>query len=92
MCTRVRGAGTVARFLIGARSATKSIAIAVLLATLAAPAGAQVPPWFPDLTQQQDYTPHLVSSTDPEGANFHLRVIPPGATLTVFDVKGRGEQ
>lgn len=69
----------------------KSIAIAILLATLGAPAGAQIPPWFPDLTQQQTYTPHLVSSTDPEGANFDLRVIPPGATLTVFDVNGPGE-
>lgn len=69
----------------------KSIAVAILAAMLSVPAAAQIPPFFPNLTRQQTYTPHLASSTDPEGANFDLRVIPPGATLTVLNVDGPGE-
>jgi hypothetical protein len=50
----------------------------------------QTPDWQPDLTQQQTYTPHRASSTDPTGANHDFRTVAPGATLTVLDVDGPG--
>lgn len=51
----------------------------------------QISNWQPNLTQQQDYTPHLVSSTDPTGANHDFRTVAPGATYTVLNVNGPGE-
>lgn len=54
-----------------------------------APARAQT--WQPDLTQQQTYTLHRDSSTDPTGANRDFRTVAPGATYTVLDVNGPGE-
>jgi hypothetical protein len=50
----------------------------------------QTPTWQPDLTVQQTYTPHRVSSTDPTGANADFRRVAPGATLTVLDTDGPG--
>jgi hypothetical protein len=50
----------------------------------------QSPSWQPDLTQQQTYTPHRTSSTDPTGANADMRRVAPGATETVLDVDGPG--
>ena len=46
--------------------------------------------WQPDLTRQQTYTPHRVSSTDPLGANADSRKVAPGATFTVMDADGPG--
>ncbi len=51
---------------------------------------AQVSSWQPDLTIQQTYTPHRISSTDPTGANADFRSVEPGATLTIMDVDGPG--
>jgi hypothetical protein len=46
--------------------------------------------WQPDVTRQQTYTPHRVSSADPSGANADFRRVAPGATLTVLDAEGPG--
>jgi hypothetical protein len=53
-------------------------------------AWAQSPGWQPNLTQQQTYTTHRVSSSDPTGANLDSRKVEAGQTLTVFDVDGPG--
>ncbi len=50
----------------------------------------QTPSWQPDLTIQQTYRPHRVSSADPSGANADFRRVAPGAALTVLDVDGPG--
>lgn len=50
----------------------------------------QTPSWQPDLTQQQTYTPHRASSTDPKGGNADARRVAPGETYTVLDVDGPG--
>ena len=44
--------------------------------------------WQPDVTRQQSYVPHRISSTDPTGANRDARRVEPGATLTVMDADG----
>ena len=46
--------------------------------------------WQPDVTRQQSYVPHRISSTDPTGANRDARAVEPGATLTVMDADGPG--
>jgi len=46
--------------------------------------------WMPDLTQQQTYTWHLASSSDPTGANIDFRTVNPGETMTVLDTDGPG--
>ena len=51
---------------------------------------AQTANWMPDLTQQQTYTWHLASSSDPTGANIDWRTVNPGETLTVLDADGPG--
>lgn len=61
------------------------------LAMVAVCGAASPQSWQPSMTVQQDYTPHLASSTDPKGANNDYRTIPPGGTLTVLDVNGPGE-
>ncbi|HXP08642.1 MAG TPA: DUF2961 domain-containing protein, partial [Acidobacteriaceae bacterium] len=61
----------------------------VLAAATALPVCAQTPGW-PDPLQQQTYTPHRASSTDPTGANHDARTVAPGATLTVLDENGPG--
>lgn len=63
--------------------------LSVLLAACTA-GFCQTPSWQPDLTQQQTYTPHRASSTDPTGANQDFRTVAPGATLTVLDTDGPG--
>ncbi|HEX5434378.1 MAG TPA: glycoside hydrolase family 172 protein [Candidatus Angelobacter sp.] len=68
----------------------KRFAIWPLLLAASAMAFGQSPSWQPDLTQQQQYTPHRASSTDPTGANADRRVVAPGATVTVLDVDGPG--
>jgi hypothetical protein len=44
--------------------------------------------WQPDVTRQQNYVPHRISSTDPTGANRDARRVEPGTTLTVMDADG----
>jgi len=44
--------------------------------------------WQPDLTRQQSYVSHRISSADPTGANRDARGVQPGATLTVMDADG----
>ena len=69
------------------------IATALLLTAgfvLATNGYAQEQSWQPDLTRQQTYTPHRVSSTDPLGANADSRKVAPGATFTVMDADGPG--
>jgi hypothetical protein len=68
----------------------KRFAVWPLLLAASAMAFGQSPTWQPDLTQQQTYTPHRASSTDPTGANADRRVVAPGATITVLDVDGPG--
>jgi hypothetical protein len=63
--------------------------LSILLGTCAI-AFCQNPGWQPDLTQQQTYTPHRASSTDPTGANNDSRTVAPGETYTVLDVDGPG--
>ncbi len=60
------------------------------IATFVLPSYAQMQSWQPDLTVQQTYTPHRVSSTDPTGANADFRRVAPGATLTLLDSDGPG--
>src|SRR5580658_7050329 len=61
----------------------------VLTAGTALPVCAQTLGW-PDPLQQQTYTPHRASSTDPTGANHDSRTVASGATLTVLDNDGPG--
>jgi hypothetical protein len=61
----------------------------LLPALSAMPLCAQTAAW-PDATEQQTYTPHRASSTDPKGCNQDFRRVAPGATLTVLDVEGLG--
>lgn len=68
----------------------KRLASWSLLLAASTIAFAQTPGWQPDLTQQQTYTPHRASSTDPTGANHDFRSVAPGATETVLDVDGPG--
>src|SRR6185312_3444252 len=68
----------------------KRFAVWPLLLAASAMAFGQSPSWQPDLTQQQQYTPHRASSTDPTGANADSRKVAPGATITVLDVDGPG--
>jgi D-arabinan exo alpha-(1,3)/(1,5)-arabinofuranosidase (non-reducing end) len=49
---------------------------------------AQMSSWQPDLTVQQTYTLHRVSSSDPAGGNRDYREVAPGATLTLLDTSG----
>jgi hypothetical protein len=58
---------------------------AVLACTLAQ---AQMSSWQPDLTVQQTYQVHHVSSSDPTGGNADYRTVASGATATVLDVDG----
>jgi len=53
-------------------------------------AGAQIPSWMPDPTQQQTYTPHRSSSREATGANADYRTVTPGQTLSILDVDGPG--
>jgi hypothetical protein len=68
------------------------LALATLAAglLLTAPSLAQDTYWQPDLTRQQTYTPHRVSSADPKGANADSRKVAPGETFTVLDADGPG--
>ena len=69
----------------------KLCASLLVLSTASWPiANAQTHSWQPDLTIQQTYTQHHLSSTDPTGANADSRSVAPGATLTVMDVDGPG--
>ena len=71
----------------------KRIATALLVTAgfmLATAGYAQELNWQPDLTRQQTYTVHRVSSTDPLGANDDSRKVPAGGTFTVMDVDGPG--
>ncbi|HYK36559.1 glycoside hydrolase family 172 protein [Alloacidobacterium sp.] len=62
----------------------------LVLGASATVAFAQAPPWQPDVTQQQTYTLHRESSTDPTGGNSDWKTVAPGATQTVLDVDGPG--
>ncbi|HEV2273139.1 MAG TPA: glycoside hydrolase family 172 protein [Acidobacteriaceae bacterium] len=46
--------------------------------------------WQPGLTQEQAYTLHRASSSDPTGANADARQVAPGQALTVLDTDGPG--
>lgn len=70
-------------------SMTRFASVSLLLGACAMAFG-QTPSWQPDLTQQQTYTPHRASSTDPTGANADMRRVAPGETYTVLDVDGPG--
>jgi len=62
----------------------------VCLACASLTAAAQGATQWPDPSQQQNYTWHLVSSADPTGGNADARRVPPGQTFTVFDADGPG--
>ena len=59
-------------------------------AVLIWPARAQMLSWQPDITIQQTYTPHRVSSSDPTGANADFTRVGPGDMLTLLDADGPG--
>ena len=44
----------------------------------------------PDLTRQQSYVLHRISSADPTGGNADKRTVEPGGAITVMDVDGPG--
>ena len=70
---------------------TRSILLGALAAAaFAITASAQGPGWQPDLTRQQTYTLHRVSSADPKGGNADYRHVEPGATETVLNADGPG--
>src|SRR5258708_14095803 len=46
--------------------------------------------WQPDVTRQQSYVLHRISSADPTGANADARRVEPGAAITVMDADGPG--
>jgi len=62
-----------------------ALSIMVTASTLA---HSQMSSWQPDLTVQQTYTLHNVSSADPAGGNFDFHPIASGETATVLDVDG----
>lgn len=62
----------------------------VCLASASLTAAAQSATQWPDPSQQQNYTWHLVSSADPTGGNADARSVAPGETFTVFDADGPG--
>jgi hypothetical protein len=67
----------------------KRLALILILAATPFYGFAQNSGW-PDPLQQQSYTPHRASSTDPTGANHDSWSVAPGATLTVLDTDGPG--
>src|SRR4051812_15339529 len=46
--------------------------------------------WQPDITRQQSYVLHRISSADPTGGNADRRQVEPGAAITVMDTDGPG--
>src|ERR1700744_6279286 len=60
------------------------------MAVLAGHADCQDLRWQPDITRQQTYVPHRVSSADPTGGNADARKVAPGAAFTVLDADGPG--
>ena len=62
--------------------------IVSLAACASLTAAAQSVTQWPDPTQQQNYTWHLVSSAEATGGNADYRTVTPGQTLTIFDVDG----
>lgn len=62
--------------------------IACLAACASLTTAAQSATQWPDPTQQQNYTWHLVSSAEATGGNADYRTVTPGQTLTIFDVDG----
>jgi hypothetical protein len=64
--------------------------IMLLLVATASRAHGQAGNQLPPITQDQDYTWHLSSSSDPTGGNIDFRTISPGQTLTVLDEDGPG--
>jgi hypothetical protein len=64
--------------------------LAAFLAAASATLAAQSATQWPDPTQQQSYTWHLVSSAEATGGNADYRTVTPGQTLTIFDADGPG--
>jgi hypothetical protein len=62
--------------------------LAVLMAGAAGSLAAQSVTQWPDPTQEQTYTWHLVSSAESTGGNADSRTVTPGQTFTVLDVDG----
>jgi hypothetical protein len=63
----------------------------VLSATVTALLGSQALGQVPaDLASKKDFSASRASSTDPKGRNGDSRLIDPGQTLTLMDVKGSG--
>src|SRR5579883_993582 len=77
-------AHTVARMISPVRRAAL-LALACLLTT-----AAMAQSNAPDLTQQQDYTMHKVSSSSPYGNNDDFLKLQPLDTQTLLDVDGPG--
>lgn len=65
----------------------KKLAFLTLMFTSALAFG-QMASWQPDLTVQQTYAMHRVSSADPTGGNADSRTVGPGATFTILDADG----
>lgn len=64
--------------------------LGVLALMVATGSQGQMASWMPDITQQQTYTMHRSSSSDPTGANADYRAVGPGETLTILDADGPG--
>jgi hypothetical protein len=65
-------------------------AVLLALAGAALPLQSQTETWMPDLSRQQTYTWHLVSSEEKTGGNADSLPVNPGQTLTVLDTDGPG--
>jgi len=72
------------------RLRTIQLLFLAVLATTALSASAQGVPASPDLTVQQNYTWHHVSSAEETGGNADYRAVTPGQTLTILDTNGPG--
>ena len=62
-----------------------------MAASLSLTALAQSAAWEPSLTQEQIYTAHRASSSDPAGRNADRREVAPGETVTLLDTDGPGQ-
>ncbi|MFT3790926.1 MAG: DUF2961 domain-containing protein [Rudaea sp.] len=69
---------------------TPCAALAAAMMSFAAGSASAQEARQPDLTRQQSYTPHHVSSTDPTGANADSRKVEAGGAITVMDADGPG--
>ena len=64
--------------------------LAVCLLVLAAASALAQPDWLDKLPALPDFDSHRITSSDPTGGNADWRMLEPGQTLVLADVKGPG--